>query len=482
MEAKNVYQSIVTLLFNVIKNEKLRTKILLDLDFRNDNIELVNNLLSLEKDHEASFKDVQWSTVFAKAIVNISKEKVKFEKPDNKSIEDCYGDYSGLLTKISNLYDVEKSTLTDSSIEISEKEIKLNQTVSLEMKEKYSEAIIEDKPEGLEVEVVDNNSEQPNIGGINQNAGAGFGGGFGGSQGFGQGFGDRQVPPPPMADARFYPYTSKLKNIKWYKIGLATTFGVTGLMWIILSLIISLTKYTINTKSGEWASYFNGWATFAAKRPNEDVFNITINQYYGNLVNNTAGYFIIAFMALILSYILYMMIMPARNYREQFRISLFNIIMPFILLLSFFQMYLGNTFATMSNHNEAVKNIRIWFEGTGFLSESDLSAFGADDSIKAIVDALTKAFNVKAVTVILWINLVFISLCFAFMVTILIINPKLDRRKVMHANQEYQQLINEALQGRVYEMDQSIYEPEAEVKKFYDDLAERAQKRNKDNE
>jgi len=49
-------------------------------------------------------------------------------------------------------------------------------------------------------------------------------------------------------------------------------------------------------------------------------------------------------------------------------------------------------------------------------------------------------------------------------VVLMLINPRLDRNKVMRANSEYQNAISAALSGKKYDMDQSLFDKSDEPK------------------
>ncbi|AOG60505.1 hypothetical protein SHELI_v1c05540 [Spiroplasma helicoides] len=480
MEAKSVYESIIFSLFNLIRNEKLRTKIVLNPEFRNQVITNVNNLLSLEVDYEATYKDKTWSSNFAKAVVNISKEKIKFEKPDNKSVQDSYADYSGLLTVCLNLYSVDRESLTN-QLELTEEEIKYSSKVTDEMKIKYADLdqnqVGSDSSNSSkqEVEVVDSKSDKPNNENFNKNMGAGFGGaaqnGWGGFNGFGN---IQDIPPKPMLDQRFYPYLTKLKGVRWYKMCLTAamiTCGITFLIPILLILVGNplmtndelISNSTINT-------IFN----------KKDYSSIFSKGYLLGMTNGgTYSYFYVIVTVAIMSYIIFMLVKPIRNYREKFFIPYTILIACFILLISNGLIYLGNLVPTMTGSRSIQDNIKYLLDliaKNENIQEPSLD--GADGIIQELVERFSQAQTIK---MFLWINLSSLILSLLFIVVIIIINPKYDRPKIIAANQNYDYMISELMQGRKATMDESFYEPESEVRQFYEDLREKDSKnKNKD--
>gem|GEM_PF-5968746 len=57
MDNQKIYNDIVISFFNIIKNEKLRTKIALNSEYKDKVVTLVCDLLALEKDHNCTFKN-----------------------------------------------------------------------------------------------------------------------------------------------------------------------------------------------------------------------------------------------------------------------------------------------------------------------------------------------------------------------------------------------------------------------------------------
>jgi len=95
-------------------------------------------------------------------------------------------------------------------------------------------------------------------------------------------------------------------------------------------------------------------------------------------------------------------------------------------------------------------------------------------------DALTKTFNnfldehkklnlevltwlkglatFKAFEILIYITTFLTVLPFAVVLVIAILNPKIDRNKLIKANSEYQNAITNALNGKPYEMDPTLFD------------------------
>lgn len=57
MDSQKVYKSIIELLTALLKDDKLKYWMLKDGRFQKQTISLINDLVTLEKEHQASFED-----------------------------------------------------------------------------------------------------------------------------------------------------------------------------------------------------------------------------------------------------------------------------------------------------------------------------------------------------------------------------------------------------------------------------------------
>lgn len=452
MEAQKIYDSTVISLFNIVKNEKLRTKIVLDDNFKEQVIQMVNNLLFLEVEEKTLYKDIKWSPIFGKSVVNILKQKIKFEKPDNKKLEDIYADYSYTLTFCLNNYSVSRDELNNSLIDISEKEIQLNSRVSEEMKNLYNE----DTKENPTVEVVDKSDEQPNQ--SNSNANQNFNNNYN--------YQGESIPIPPMQDPRFYPYLTKPKYIRWVKLVFGVMFGLTGLFYLVLNLLFLFQKQNVGASVDEIKDLFENWKFLGGKTGIIDSGSLL------GIKSGQANYVMIILIMLLLSWIVYTIVAPPKRYREQFVFPIYNLIVPVIFLVAIVITPGIGGFSYIFGMNDLEKNI------TNLLStQKDIQI--NDGDIKRLVDFLVGKFNLPLIKAVIWLLFVFLIASFASLIVLISINPRLDRQKVIRATQEYQKLINEALQGRKYQMDPTLYENQEEVDNFYRKIKEKREGRNK---
>ncbi|ARU91564.1 hypothetical protein SCLARK_00959 [Spiroplasma clarkii] len=464
--SKKIYEDIVVSLFNIIKNEKLRTKIALNLEYKTKAISLVNDLLALEKDYDCSFKDTNWSQIYAKAIVNVTKEKLKFEKPDDKSETDIYADYADTLTVSLNLYNVPKEVLMSNNLEITAEEIKLNSKVTEQMKSLYTEQVEETTEVLPIVEVVDKNSEQPNTNPKNQF----FQDGFGGQQ---VNFGD--IPIPPLQNPRFYPYRSKPKNMKYFKLVSGCIFALLTLIFVIGEIVIL--SQSVKVSIVENPDFFSGWIFITDKKIEELILpimtgftgaNTQVLSYFTVLIGLASG-----------TGVAYFLLTKPRHYRDQFRISWMIVFYALFFVIITGMKYITSAkyiWPAMVNQSTFEVNLKSSFEAAaraanvewGYVSSSVSNVTGWDANIRSIYQMFLDTNSIKLAAIFLWIEMAISFLALVVVITLLFYNPATDRNKVMRAVSEYQKAMGEAMNGRKYKMDPTLFEDEDVIRDFYE--------------
>ncbi|WP_339033308.1 hypothetical protein [Spiroplasma endosymbiont of Cantharis rufa] len=478
MEANKIYQSSIFLLANLIKNEKLRVELLNSLEYKNQVIELVNDLLILEIDESCSFKDKKWGPFFGKSLVNITKEKIKFVKPDNKSIDEILSDITYLQTYCFNNLQISRDSLTDENFELTEEFIKENSKVSPELKEKYLKATEKSK---VEPEIVDKQKEKPNIETPDYSKMAGAqsaqGNPFMGS-----------VPLHPAQDPRFYPYSSKPKYIKWLKLSLALSIGVFTLLFVALSIFVQVAKpflidNNLNQIDGFTSAFHQQWKEFLAEKLKADnaawLFANSLGMQSGSM-----GITYMIIMTLVITWTIYTILQPPKTYRQKFIIPGMNLIIPsmFLIMMSFsfikgFSLIFGSNIPLSQLSSSFFSVAKQQGEKANFDEWYKLNQLG----LKNLINDINASFNMTGAKVLFWLFFVSLLMTAASIIVILCLNPKLDREKIAKANNEYQTMIAEAMQGRKYEIDQSIYEDQKDIDNFLSELQNRKNKHNNKN-
>lgn len=477
MDNQKIYNDIVIAFFNIIKNEKLRTKIALNSEYKDKVVTLVCDLLALEKDHNCTFKNSEWSSVYAKSVVNITKEKIIFKKSEGKTTNDIYADYADILTVSMNLYDVKREVLTDSLIDITAEEIKLNSKVTITLKEMYAEKTAENP----KIEVVDQSKEIPNI---NNNT-AGTENAFNQSQFANT---NNPIPVPPIQNPRFYPYKTKPnpKHIKQIKFAFGIIFAFLGILYIIFQIWLSTQTVLVNRQ--EYPGLFDNWNWLTSNSSQEiqnwNTISFNVMLAYTPSINPNLNWLFIIVVGFSITFVAYSYIRQPRQYREQFifpwRITLFSI---FVTVMIGFRFVYPQLWRSLTNSEVVIhENIGLLFRR---LIENNFSAGPFPENFDASINAIfstifLETVSLSTVNTILWLEF---SLCVAtaaLIILIIVINPRLDRQKLVRANQEWQKYVSEAMQGRKYNVDESLFESESEINKFNDNKKSK-NKDNKDN-
>ncbi|ATZ17324.1 hypothetical protein ELUMI_v1c06020 [Williamsoniiplasma luminosum] len=473
IDAKKVYKSLVYLSLNIIKNEKLRFEIFDKANFRNDFVAQINNMLTLEKDFDVNMDDVQLAQTFAKAIVKITESKQRFEK-NEKTIDEIYAEYSSFLSETIKQFEVGRNELVNETLKITEEDILYSAIMNEAIKSKYkdlekTQKAEEEKNKQAE-EAAKKQQEEPkkNNQNTNQGQGQGFFGGFGGPQYQGQGIGE--MPIPPSRDPRFYPYNAKPQ---WMPI----TKKVIAIIVVIASIILLINNIYMMTIKITFPEAY--WREFLFNKipPNfndeafwKSVLNLKLitDLGAGKVVNipfdlqgigfKSVFNFILGILPAI--YISFDAFRKPRSIKEKYRMNFF----PVMFVVIFLGMSLFPVISVLTEGN-----IKDLFKNNPFLRAGadgqTLFATGTKLNFDGLWNLLSNDYGHKFSTVSIFsiMSLVFISLSLVAAITILVLNPKLDRQKQMRANAEFQKAMMYMSQGQSYQMDQSLYDNPDEV-------------------
>ncbi|AUB31663.1 hypothetical protein [Spiroplasma floricola] len=486
MEAKKIYQDSIFLLANLIKNEQLRVELLNNSEFKKQTIELINDLLVLEINENCTFKDQKWSPVFGKALVNITKEKLKFIKPEDKKADDVLSDITYIQTYLFNNLQISRDSLTDQNFELTEDLVKENSKITDEMKEKYLK--VSEKPEP---EVVDKSKEQPNTNTNQQSGFQGFAGvaGAGGNAGQGNPFmgsGLNTIPPTPLQDMRFYPYSTKPKYTKWLKLTLGIVLGLSVVFFILISIVFQLVssfKITndLNGLSGFDKEFAQAWSAYLEKRKSTQY-----SWYLSNSLGIQSGPFsivILVILGLMMGWIIFTIVQPPKTYRQQFTIPGINLVVPamFLIMMIFTcSRAIGYIFGANVPFSSLSGFLAVVTNNKSMTTESFNNWINANKSgLDQLVTAMNNHFDMTMAKILIWFFFISVLMAGITIIIILFLNPRLDREKIAKANDEYQMMISELMQGRSYEIDPNLYEPQEEIDAFLKSLEDR-QNKNKD--
>jgi hypothetical protein len=476
METKNVYEDIVYLTFNIFKNEKTRTMIKLDYTFEEKVLVLINDILLLEKDFEASWAEKTWFAEYAKCIVNIMQKKLKFEKVDNKKVDETYKDYSDLIVYVTKNFDIKRDEITTKNNRPNFDDLKFYQIVTSEMMSRY-----ELKKEEPKVDVVNDESK---VKADTSTGGAQSTGGFAGSSAGSNPFVGGGIPRNPMFDDRFYPYRTKPKYTGKLRILIGVTailFAVSTLLVFIFSCLIPsgtvtvkeiLSSIGLSLKPENYIEGYGDGSSFSSGVGSK----FTGMGFYMNVI------FVIGYVAFV-CWVSYRLMKPAKTYREYYTTQTMTFILFLIVLVLIFGNYIMNFnlyFIFKSQKDVVVKSIinslvsekNPFFKGT-----DDLSLEKIINTINNNTDTISKLLNDKLfgelvltrVNDLVIVLYVFITTFVVALVTLVIswiLNPRIDREKFMRMQMEVQMQMQYAMQGQQYEIDKSLYTSETEYEEI----------------
>lgn len=230
------------------------------------------------------------------------------------------------------------------------------------------------------------------------------------------------LPEHPMAKPNFYPYLTKPQVIPLLKKILAGLLIASSVL-VLITIVLSL--------------YVKGELTFDTTK---DPIAFTLSQ--------TNNWLILIMTIVLYASFAYMFLRPARVVREKYRISYF------ILGLLFFWLIVTMTYYFWQVSDGYYKNI---FESAlANVPKENRPADGA----AGLVEALKGFPNFSIFKIFAMIAGGFSVLPLLIVLVLILINPRVDRKKLMRANIEYQNAINAALNGKKYDMDPTLFDHE----------------------
>ncbi|AUF83594.1 hypothetical protein CXP39_02150 [Mesoplasma syrphidae] len=463
MKSNKVYESIIFLLNNIIKNERLKYFLIKNVEFRNNFLKQVNSLLTLEKDFEQDYQEIQWSTVFGKAIVKLTAEKIRLEKVENAEIDSIYAQYSEFISYVGKTYEVDHKDLLDQTGNLSQEVVLLNAKLSKEQVENF------DKAENLKEESVQPEVEKVNPenitfgGGIGSNSNQGFN-----QQQFGQGpFGGPAsgLPIHPMQNPYFYAFDRKNKYMPIMKMILAIISSIAAVLLIItMSLVVSFKAEMSNTEIDKIFGGLTESGKLYYQLPGRTSYQlVSIGSLPLSVSNQTMNW---------LSYVLYILpplylwldinkkvrvngktVQPART---KYRVGTFTVV--FLVVVYGIVIFTIYRYVSVGNFKSLWWSFfeNMWKNLNGTALENKVSP----EEFNLFWSKLTELNGSKFATVtsMAIVALVFIVITVVYGIGLLVINPRPDREKIMRANNEYQKAVMAAMQGQKYEMDPSLFE------------------------
>lgn len=401
IEANNLYKSIINVLINIFKNEKLKKFIIKNEEFYENVFKIVNDLLVLEQDFSETFNDIRYSRVFVQVLANLTNKEIKMIKEDNLTIQAISDNINFIKTYILNVYKIDKSIMSE------ENDININDIEKLSEISSELKADLEDKPE-IQLKAVDQNKEIPAIPGNLRDLPGNF-----------QNI--LNFPQSPLVNKTFYPYTSKPKAIPILRQIIGFSFAILCSLAVILAIYGFITKIDIDDPNNK-----NGFIRF---------LDVSSYSYNSGIFSSMAQIGILFLMA-------YFFLKPVAMIRERYRIQPVWLIIAIVILL-FYTIF--DSIALFSS--ESFKNIIA-------SKYKDVT----DQQRENIFDAI---WNDKNFQIFRYLKIAFAMVAIIPVIIIfytIVINPRIDRQKVSRAQQEYQKAISAAMRGEKYQMNPNLFD------------------------
>lgn len=461
MEAKKVYESIAQLLNNIVKQEQLRYELSNNTEFRHLFVKQINNMLALENEHNQIYNNVTWAMVFGKSIVKITEQKQRIEKPENKSIEDIYADYSAFISFTTKTFIVGRNQLVDDKVKFTEQDVIFNSTLTEDIKQKYK--AIEDEKKAAEQAEIDakkaaeakdkkgfnsNSQKQDDYTNTNNNNNNYYN-----SNGFNaQANMFNNMPIHPMQDPRFYPYNQKPKWMPMAKYAIAILAIIAGIMLIVQMSILMTTKIDYSDSTYATAYGFSDGIWKLNKKWGDIYNNVfpTLMPLAQSSLQNIMSFFLYLLPPI---YLAFSAFKKPRNIREKYRAGIW----PIFFTIIFFATSIMSLVPFVSDNN-----IKSNF-GTFFKTICDLETISPN--INGFWDVVMTNYghNINVATSLTIVALTLLCLTVVAGIVLIIFNPRVDQQKVAFANMEFQKATAAMMQGQHYEINPSIYENNEEV-------------------
>lgn len=228
------------------------------------------------------------------------------------------------------------------------------------------------------------------------------------------------LPQHPATNPKFYPYLSKPKFVPLLKKILC---GFILLTVVLLTVSYIMTYFVTGShaiKAGGSAENYN-----FGEKAQSVIFSIVTTLLFG-------GGFV------------YYILKPSKLGRDTYRISYFLLIM-----VIFWIIYSVSNIILMTTDNSLINTF------ASFLDKSDKIP---DDLDKSVLGWLKDLPTFKAFRILSYVSTASAAIPLTIGLVIVILNPKIDRNKIVRANSEYQNAINNALNGKTYEIDPSLFD------------------------
>ena len=453
----NLYEYITLALLAVWKSNRLKKEIAKNPMFRQLVIKQIGLLFWLEKEHDTTYEEEKYALVFAQGLADISLTTETITKASNLDFNEAEEQYIDFVNFISREFKIPKADLKNSNQDISS--IIINDLSEVKESEKTKA-----EPVTVEATTVTVDDDKVKAAGQNQpntpdpfeqaprNQGPAQFDSQGsyippGSTGSMNGIQfPNNVPAPvnPIYNQRFYPYTKKIKQMPSIK---AILFGLLVFLAIIVitaEVISYFYPYNLN-------SIANGY--FYKDSDGNPTTTPGSTKWSGQillrlpLASDTflSGIFIL--LAVIFSG--YVFFGRQRFYRQKYVLSISQLVIIGIVGLFIIIMFAR---AINPDFNSALDN-----SIKGDSSPNRTKAFNI------IVNYIHNSSTYKLAQVFTIIGVITAAVLVVGIIFLVIVAPKIDRRKLQRANLEYQKALQSAINGKQYQYDESLFDKQLTI-------------------
>ncbi|AHI57535.1 hypothetical protein P344_00810 [Spiroplasma mirum ATCC 29335] len=469
MKENKLYTYIAYALYNTFKDDNIKAQIIVNSEFKALVIKQICSLLTLEKEFDASFNDEKYTVAFAQALANVTNESATIEKIDGTTFNQLDEDYVEYIKYICDNFKVKKDYITQENVVTIDAIDKIADFVDEKAIDNARDQMNKKAAKGLEKEQQQDSAQStgPMMGtGMGMNA-------FDPSKlDMGQMMQQMaNMPIHPRLDPRFYPYRTKPKFMPLFKKIVAGLVILAAVGLIILWLLGSFLGIIIDTNvivykwngsviivgGGADAGIHVGNNNFVGPFPFSSKLKLALTGAGSmSLFSGLLPIIPAIFMG-------YELLGAKRFKRDNYTVKMLTVGISVIILL-----YSSLSLISILLHNY-VSNI---VNGLGVpksgINVGDSSLFGGiltpdsdlQQTLNNIINEINNSSSYKLIYAFSIIFMIVGLVASIATIALMIVAPKLDRNKLVRANEEYQKAVNAAMHGKKYIIDPSLFDEE----------------------
>ncbi|AGM25731.1 hypothetical protein SSYRP_v1c01350 [Spiroplasma syrphidicola EA-1] len=460
MKEKKLYAQTVYGLYHTFQNDTLKAEIIIDKEFKQLVIQEICNLLTLEKDFAADLDGEKYTVAFAQVLADITNESAKIEKKDNAKFSDLDENHAQFVQYINQKFKFDRDDII--------KEV----TISAEIIDKTTDFVNKEESLAKARELSGSQLQSPvQPAQANQAPGAapfvGMGAGmpqFDPSQmdmsKMMQQMAD--MPIHPRLDPRFYPYNTKPKYMLLMKKVVAGFVIFAAALLVLVWALGNFLPITVYPEGGFWTWHneSKAWIGGPGQPPSEagklGYDFLTSLMYKFGVAPGTPPLFNI-FMPILPGLFLGYELLGAKKFRrDNYTVRILSVVLSAVLLawaaLTIVPLLIPSTLDNLINGLGMSKD---GVNGGTVMPSPELPKL-LNEIISLIRGSARyqalRIFSIVALSISLVAVLLTLALC--------IYAPRLDRQKLVRANEEYQKAVMAKMSGQKYEMDPTLFDDE----------------------